>query len=437
MNRSVTDLSTWPKRQTAPHEIPESSRADLSAKNGERRLVIATILGGILLATGSAVGNLAVWINWVALLAPGQINPANADQPGDPPKLGKMPPLPVLKPSTLDKGRLAISFKESLGDVAVGGGGRFLILHMVKSRQLAVFDVNEAKVVHEFPAPAENIAFAAGIDKLVIVLGRHVDRIERWDLNTKKREWTAPAPPGVRVVKAACMGSASRGPVLVQWADDDKDEVALAPVEFLDLENLQPLLLQAKNPKGQGRLGFVLRDYMNFRASAEGSVFGGWCTSHTPEGAHSYVLDGNKIHIHYQHESYGHVIPGTDGKTFYTHGKQLTNELVKAHEGSDFTVPAVRGPYYLRAGIQLNQDTATISGFTAYRTGDNRPVLTDADIMLTMHRVEVKHGRLPLDKRVHFVPDARLLITIPITNDQLVLNRFDVIEAAQKKAEGK
>src|SRR5262249_57896922 len=37
------------------------------------------------------------------------------------------------------------------------------------------------------------------------------------------------------------------------------------------------------------------------------------------------------------------------------------------------------------------------------------------------------------DRRVHFIPDAKLLVTIPDTKDKLVLHRFD-LDAALDKA---
>jgi hypothetical protein len=36
-------------------------------------------------------------------------------------------------------------------DVAVGGGGRFLVLHVKDKRQLVVFDLSQGKVLKELP----------------------------------------------------------------------------------------------------------------------------------------------------------------------------------------------------------------------------------------------------------------------------------------------
>jgi hypothetical protein len=352
----------------------------------------------------------------------------------EPPRFANRPVPADIKPPLLDKTPQVIELSDKIGDVAVGGRGRFLILRLLERRTLALFDVNEAKVVHEFPAPEDNVKFAAGADKLVIIQGGSTNALERWGLYTKRKERTAAAPPGVRAVKATCMGSAARGPVLVQWADDDRNEIAPAPVEFLDLETLQPLTLQVVGAKGFARLSFAFREHMHFRAAAAASVFGAWGTG-TPQGAHSYVLSGNKLYLYYQHESYGHVIPRADGKTMYTQGRQLRRELTHARDGRGLAVPAHHGPYYLRAAINpagtgrpLEDRRWNIDGFTAHNADDDRAILTDRSISLTVNYLQLHgFGTLDLDQRIHFLPAAKVIITIPAGEDRLVLNRFDVV----------
>ena len=79
--------------------------------------------------------------------------------------------------------------------MAATGGRRdtlnmgYQILHLARAGKLAIFDVNEAKVVKELPAP-EDLKFAAGLDKLVIALPGS-KTLQRWDLNTFELEKTA------------------------------------------------------------------------------------------------------------------------------------------------------------------------------------------------------------------------------------------------------
>src|SRR5262249_25581075 len=149
----------------------------------------------------------------------------------------------------------------TFSDVCVGGGGRFLILHLPKLRKLAIFDVNEAKIAHYISLAADNIKFAAGLDKLMVVLPDS-NIIQRWDLRTFERE--APAPLALKgTVKALCMGSASHGPLLVGGADGP---TPLGGVAFLDVQTFKPLEFT-----NQHQLGFG--DGVHLRASADGKVF--------------------------------------------------------------------------------------------------------------------------------------------------------------------
>jgi hypothetical protein len=61
---------------------------------------------------------------------------------------------------------------------------------------------------------------------------------------------------------------------------------------------------------------------------------------------------------------------------------------------------------------------------TVRALGKDRPIATLPDLELPAPGEEwIKHD-FTFDKRVHLVPEARLLITIPASNDRLVLHRF-------------
>src|SRR5262249_6719144 len=51
------------------------------------------------------------------------------------------------RPAPLKEEREERALPSSIADVCVGGGGRFLLLHLPRERKLAVFDANEARVV--------------------------------------------------------------------------------------------------------------------------------------------------------------------------------------------------------------------------------------------------------------------------------------------------
>jgi hypothetical protein len=91
------------------------------------------------------------------------VNDPVAELPRDP---GQM----TVTPPALDGDKVVKTLPSTFDDLAVGGGGRFLILHLDKIRKLACFDVNEAKVVKYIDLPEDNVKFAAGQDVLLIGL---------------------------------------------------------------------------------------------------------------------------------------------------------------------------------------------------------------------------------------------------------------------------
>src|SRR5262249_52499720 len=52
-----------------------------------------------------------------------------------------------IRPPALPEERVVRPLPSTVSDVAVGGGGRFLILYLSRERKLAIFDVNTARVV--------------------------------------------------------------------------------------------------------------------------------------------------------------------------------------------------------------------------------------------------------------------------------------------------
>src|SRR5262249_34530620 len=95
------------------------------------------------------------------------------------------PPSQVLpiKPTPMTADKTTVSLPSSIADVCVGGGGRFLILHLPRQRNLAIFDVNEGKVVKYLPVADDRVLFAAGMNKLLVVLPDK-NLIQRWSLAT-------------------------------------------------------------------------------------------------------------------------------------------------------------------------------------------------------------------------------------------------------------
>jgi hypothetical protein len=367
------------------------------------------------------------------------VAPPPAVKPAAPPKavLPPVRPFPVVRPPKLPADKLitirpgrgadvaidkfAPMLPAPVADVAVGGGGRYLLLHLPKLRQIAVFDVSQAKITGHVPLTTDNVRFTAGRDKLIVALADE-NVIQRWDLATQRREASAPLPVRDKLSGLA-LGSASDGPLLVASCQG----AIRSELFFMDVATLTKLPIQRT---GAGHIHIF--DVNGVRASADGRVFGIWRSQTIPQGIQTLVLEGNEARGHYLHNTAGHLLPGPDGKVIYTAGGRYTNQvkpLGDRRRGPLLCLPAEQAGYFLsvQGKNPFDRNTKDKRGTLAiHRDGDERPLVTLPEVELPTDLGQGGPEPLSADKRVHFIPSAQVILTIPATNDRLVLHRFDV-----------
>src|SRR5262249_25260316 len=193
----------------------------------------------------------------------------------------------------------------------------------------------------------------------------------------------------------------------------------------------KPLELEDKSKR---RVGVGARSFV--RVSADGKTFGVWNPDVSPQGILTFSLLGKELKVHYAHDSAGHVIPGPDGRLIYTARGMYTNEVKAVGDTGapgSYCLPAHQGDFYLTL---QPRDPTTATGKGAVRVhlaGETRPLITLNDVILPRDINQWDRESFGTDRRVHFIPDAKLLVTIPDTKDKLVLHRFD-LDAALDKA---
>ncbi len=270
--------------------------------------------------------------------------------------------------------------------------------------------------------PTHHARFAAGLTKLLVVLPE-ARQIQRWDLRTLEREITAPLTLD-GTVQAVSMGSASDGPLLVGGVG--------GPGSFNGLAFIDPHTLRVLDVSGRQAAGFGERSQI--RAAAAGNVF----TVGTRDGTHSLMLTGGRLVATAAGPGCpsGACRPSPDGRVVFgpearDGPRGLFTPLLKHLSGPDFVehrlfIPAAHGPFYL--GVQVD----TLSCLPeVFLIGDERPLLTlpRMGVGWGEHAAEVRDPIIPFDLRFHLIPEAKLLVTVPTTNDQLVLRRLDVDQA--------
>src|SRR5262249_35264353 len=250
----------------------------------------------------------------------------------------------------------------SIADVCVGGGGRFLLLHLPRERKLAVFDANEARVVKYLPLAEDKVAFAAGRELLIVGYpGSHV--LQRWNLTTFEKEVTV-ACPVQGTIGNVVMGSASAGPLLICLEGGDWGSKGT----FIDPKTFRPLDLEWT----KGQMPACAAELV--RASADGTLFG-WRCGRGSEGHDMGVvmLNGKQAQGRTQGLGSSLLVPGPNGRYFYTAEGVLTSELQrvfpKGKEGALLPavyVPARQGDLFLQ--LQPAGDRFGIPGDNQPRT---------------------------------------------------------------------
>ncbi len=344
-----------------------------------------------------------------------------------------------IKPPTLEANKVVRMLPSEAADMVVGGAGRYLVLNLPAARRLSVFDVNAAQFVGSIQVKEEDVHFAAGLEDLV-VLQNATRTMERYSLKTLKCEASV-ALPVKGVIRSVAMGSASRGPLLVHWS------VGVQELDRATFTLIDPIRMRVReaNVQVNGILGSSYRDLVHLRASANGRTFGMWCTTHSPTGVGVIIASGPAAQAYYAHTSVGHVLPGPDGLSLFTaHGTcqpQVGLTQNEMTQGSP-VLPAVHGEMYLRIGTEgdkgqrttrpnhpTNRLPAAATGviLNVCSAGRDRPSARLADVDALPPLEEWLKHDFTFDKRVHLIPDARLVITIPISNDRLVLYRYGAL----------
>jgi hypothetical protein len=282
------------------------------------------------------------------------------------------------------------------------------------------------KITGYIPVGDENSRFAAGMNKLVVALPDQ-GVLQRWDLTTLKREATV-AYQGKSKIQHLAMGSASQGPLLLSGSNGP----AASELVFLDVQTLKPLSLEFV-----GNRSIHADGNSPLRASANGKVFSTWNAHPSPQQIQSMVLDGGKVQVYNHSGVIGHATPSADGRFLYTARGLYTYQakiVGKENHQNPYLLPAVHGHYYL--ALNLNRLPGAPkdgkSGLTLHLPGSTQPLSSLDGVELPEGVNPWDREKFQTDRRIHLIPDAKLLITIPASNDKLILHRLDVEKELEK-----
>ena len=359
-----------------------------------------------------------------------------------PPPAYRLPPMPDPLPITPGVTQAkAIRLGEPAGDVRVGGGGRFLILHLPKSQRLALFDAGTGRVARHIPVDELGIGFCAGMAKLVVYRpGAKV--FERYDLLSGAKELTAPARGGLFLWKqngqsdppelelesgpevpagaaaVCCMGHASAGPFLFSVGTDSPGVYDLVTLRAMPVPS-------APLPAGDYWAGApAARFGLRYREAGKGF------------GVVEFYKTGTRVHDTrskpgVKPASAYYVVPGQGEERYHAGGYGLLGRDGKPvwHSRSSIDaaseLPATRGPFTFV--VEGSDSDKAATAVKIYAERDQGPIATIPGVP-----VGAVAGLAEVVDHVHLIPDAKLLVVLTNARDELRLIPFDP-EAALAK----
>ena len=347
--------------------------------------------------------------------------------------------------SSVDSGAVARYTGESksipipgkVSDVILAGGGTQMLLVLAATKKLAVLDLVSGEIRKFLPLGSHDV-LVAGTQSYIVILDRSNNVLERWSIKDLVKERTV-KPPFQGIAKSLVAGHAVEGPVIALWAQGSG---ALSRCQFMsiDVQTLEGKSLDAKG----GRLHVSYRDAMHLRMSADGTIFGMWATSHSPQGLNSVRVQGSQLLGLNEHTSVGHVVPGPDGMHLFTGiGGVFTNELKAKSVNRRPSIPCVpttHPNFYVTVpaepGAQRNMGRDPFKGMKpSLNVVSSQSVLAELpDLALGSDNQNRSWttSDFSLDKRVHFHVQAGVLAAVPFTNDKVWLHKLDLEELLRK-----
>lgn len=444
-----------PGLQTSPNRVPPPA-SSAHAPTGDQPLPkpglspLVWILGGaalVFVGLGVAVTlGLAVWF----LLPTGKTQevadgnrpqpnanapPANAPAPVEP----KDPPPVVgagdeeaveafeIKRCPIKQDSEERELPSTVHDMILGGGGRFIILTLPKTQKIAIFDVNEAKIVKYLPMAESGAIVAAGMDKLFVCLP-NAGVIQRWSLRTFERDLLVPSPLKGNLT-AACMGWASDGPLLLTSATSDRFARGGESL-FVSARTLKPLELRTRQEPFRATLG------VDARPSGDGTMF--TCMDGS-RSVHVYVIRDGLVTHHRGDTSSFISAPAADGSFICTmigvYTPEMTEVFPKTPQHGIITSPFVaskQGRMFMRIGEGGHNEVKPLNFFFY---GNDRPIatmpnFTEFNSQANTYGDEAR--RLSADRRYLLLPDAEVIVALLAANDRLILKRFDMRALLEK-----
>jgi hypothetical protein len=165
------------------------------------------------------------------------------------------------------------------------------------------------------------------------------------------------------------------------------------------------------------------------RAATDGSAFMWWQCGTSPQGLNLWVRDGAEKVSHFSDNvSPGFVAglsaagPFFTGKGRYSADGKPLDDVAK----SPALVPSTDGRFYLSVKLPTSGGPTAKAAVGVHKADGGEELATLPDVELGSHLDTLDDVGASLERRMVFVPAAKLVIFVPPTNDKLIVRKLDV-----------
>lgn len=304
--------------------------------------------------------------------------------------------------------------------VAVGGGGRYIVLHFSHPGRLAVFDANTGAIEHEIGTENGPVNMAAGANKLVMTVPGSRGKLRVYSLPELKHEKEF---DGVLFhgINALAMGSRTNGPLLTVDV--------FGHVVLMDIATGKPIEgsdQEIQIPNGQ------------LRASADGKLF---VAGNDYRGNHKFImLDESGKQWRKRDPDIIAAYPGANAQALFgknqiidVNGNRLIDQGAILAEDVWY-VPAVTatGDYFLRVhqitvGKWPQEKKSVSIGIHKEPKNGGKPVLTPwAWLPETEGFFGAFNEPVGFDRHLFLIPEAKLLVIMNAEKTKLIVRRIQI-----------
>ena len=308
-----------------------------------------------------------------------------------------------------------------------GGAGKYMIFRLPKQNSLAVFDLENRKLVYNKTVPPDAL-FAASREKLIVASGDH-RTLERFDLSSGELEKSVP----LRKIDPdlAVMGHGGTGPLLL-W-EKGKSPVEAQAVRLWDLETLKEI-----PGRGERLSTSYSLDKFAVAVSPDGKVFCGTTDAYYHSVMYvgpksTYIRKSSKV----DDKNGKWAVPFTDGKKLLGGGNVFDQNLVEVEinkESINAKGHAILPNFDDRFCISLSKERRGPARLTL-RTSHDLSEIVSTDTVAKHCSDHVSWGRLGVVTRLRYFHDQKMLVSIPEDNDQIVIREFDFEQTLKDQGE--